>query len=47
MDNFDGTFETVWKKKATEETMTKEFYKVIKVQQKVRKSELCFTKLWY
>lgn len=29
MDNPDGTFETVWEKKATEETMTEEFYKVI------------------
>ena len=38
MDNPDGTFETVWEKKTTEETMTEEFYKVIKVQQKARKS---------
>ena len=32
-------FETVWEKKATEETMTEEFYKVIKAQQKVRKTD--------
>ena len=38
MDNPDGTFETVWEKKATEETMTKEFHKVIKAQQKARKA---------
>ena len=37
MDNPDGTFETVWEKKATEETMSEEFYKVIKAQQKARK----------
>lgn len=40
MDNPDGTFETVWEKKATEETMTEEFYKVIKAQQKARKADL-------
>lgn len=34
MDNPDGTFEIVWEKKAAEETMTEEFYKVIKAQQK-------------
>lgn len=39
MDNPDGTFEIVWEKKATEETMTEEFFKVIKVQQKVRKAD--------
>jgi hypothetical protein len=39
MDNPDGTFETVWEKKATEETMTEEFYKVIKAQQKARKAD--------
>lgn len=39
MDNPDGTFETVWEKKATEETMTEEFYKVIKAQQKSRKAD--------
>ena len=37
MDNPDGTFEIVWEKKATEETMTEEFFKVIKAQQKARK----------
>ncbi|MBR3969060.1 MAG: hypothetical protein IKJ93_05685 [Clostridia bacterium] len=39
MDNLDGTFEVVWEKKSTEETMTEEFYKVIKGQQKVRKAD--------
>ena len=39
MDNPDGTFETVWEKKATEETMTEEFFKVIKQQQKTRKTD--------
>jgi hypothetical protein len=39
MDNPDGTFETVWEKKATEETMTEEFYNVIKAQQKARKAD--------
>jgi S-adenosylmethionine:tRNA-ribosyltransferase-isomerase (queuine synthetase) len=39
MDNPDGTFETVWEKKATEETMTEEFYKVIKAQQKALKAD--------
>jgi len=39
MDNPDGTFETVWEKKTTEETMTEEFYKVIKAQQKARKTD--------
>ena len=39
MDNPDGTFETVWEKKSTEETMTEEFYKVIKAQQKVLKAD--------
>jgi hypothetical protein len=39
MDNPDGTFETVWEKKATEETMTEEFYKVIKAQPKARKAD--------
>ena len=39
MDNPDGTFETVWEKKVTEETMTEEFYKVIKAQQKARKAD--------
>ena len=39
MDNPDGTFEIVWEKKATEETMTEEFYKVIKAQQKARKAD--------
>ena len=39
MDNPDGTFEIVWKKKATEETMTEEFYKVIKAQQTARKAD--------
>ena len=39
MDNPNGTFETVWEKKATEETMTEEFYKVIKAQQKARKAD--------
>ncbi len=39
MENPDGTFEIVWEKKATEETMTEKFYKVIKVQQKARKAD--------
>ena len=39
MDNPDGTFEIVWEKKATEETMTEEFFKVIKAQQKARKAD--------
>ena len=39
MDNPDGTFEIVWEKKATEETMTEEFYRVIKAQQKARKAD--------
>ena len=39
MDNPDGTFEIVWEKKATEETMTEEFYKIIKAQQKARKAD--------
>lgn len=39
MDNPDGTFEIVWEKKAAEETMTEEFYKVIKAQQKAQKAD--------
>lgn len=39
MDNPDGTFETVWEKKATEETMAEEFDKVIKAQQEARKAD--------
>ena len=37
MDNPDGSLETVWEKKTTEEIMTEKFIEFIKLQQANRK----------
>ena len=39
MDNPDGSLETVWEKKTTEEIMTEKFIEFIKLQQQNRKSD--------